>query len=191
MDGWINNFKKVNDTGEREKNELLIKALRWIDTIHDFYPVNASARGENIREILSRQYDSKFKGTFIEKSNNGIKNFLDSLETKNVTITPTTVEVGTENFYNTNFKTITVGKQAIDVQEIIKSYGQKSAAKVLEQFGVPAYAKPADLKLSLTNRDFFKEKTDQTNFLADVILTFFLGEDKNRDVYFLIGAAHE
>ena len=190
MDGWIDNFKKVNDTGERKKNELLIKALRWIDTIHDFYPVNASARGENIREILSRQYDSKFKGTFIEKSNNGIKKFLDSLETKNVTITPTTVEVGTEDYYHTNFKTITVGKQAIDVQEIIKSYGQKSAAKVLEQFGVPAYAKPADLKLSLTNRDFFKEKTDQTNFLADVILTFFLGEDKNRDVYFLIDAAH-
>lgn len=190
MDGMIASFKKVKETGERDKNEQLIKILRWIDTIHDFYPVNATARGENIREIISRHYDSGFKGDFDERENNGINNFLRKLKIEKSTITPTTVEVGTEDYYNTNFKTITVGKQATDVQEIIKNYGTKTAADVLEQYGIPAYEKSADLKLCLTERDFFKENTKQTNFLADVILTFFLGENKNRDVYFLIDAAY-
>ena len=185
MDDMITSFKEVKETGEREKNEPLIQILRWIDTIHDFYPVNATARGENIREIISRQYDSGFKGDFDERENNGINNFLRKLKIEKSTITPTTVEVGTEDYYNTNFKTITVGKQATDVQEIIKNYGTKTAADVLEQYGISA-----DLKLCLTERDFFKENTKQTNFLADVILTFFLGENKNRDVYFLIDAAY-
>jgi hypothetical protein len=194
MDGMIASFKKVKETGERDKNEPLIKILRWIDTIHDFYAVNTTGRGKNIREILSRRYDTTFKATdkFNEKDKNGIKNFLDKLGKDKIgTIALTTVEVGTENFYKNNFKTITVSDQAIDVKEIINKYGTNSAAEVLEQFNVPAYEKSADLQLCLnkTDRDFFKD-TAKTNFLADVILTFFLGENKNRDVYFLIDAAY-
>ena len=40
-----------------DQNETIIEALRWIDTIHDFFPVNLkNARGEDIRKILSRQF---------------------------------------------------------------------------------------------------------------------------------------
>ena len=173
-------------------NDKIIESLRWIDTIHDFYPVNASARGENVRDILSRFYDDDFKegDRFNEKDNNGIKNFLTKFSHDNRgTITPSSVETSTEDYYKKNYNIITVGKNSVDIKQIIDKYGQKTAAQVLEQIGVPAYNTSAELQLCLNDRKFFKASTDKTSFLANVILTFFFGANINTDVYFLIDAA--
>ena len=173
-------------------NDKIIESLRWIDTIHDFYPVNATARGENVRAILSRFYDDKFNegDSFNEKDNNGIKNFLNKFSHDgNGLIIPSSIETSTEDYYNKNYNIITVGKNSVDIKQIIDKYGQKTAAQVLEQIGVPAYNTSAELQLCLNDRKFFKSSTDKTSFLANVILTFFFGANINTDVYFLIDAA--
>ena len=47
----IDNYKKDNPN----KSDI-IPLLRWIDTIHDFYPINSTARGEDIRGILNVKF---------------------------------------------------------------------------------------------------------------------------------------
>ena len=183
-------FKKVkpdeNGNITEEENDTLIQGLRWLDTIHDFFPVDLTARGEDIRGILSRQYDPAFKPPFTEK-NNGVKKFMETLSTNG--IAPSSVEKATEAYYNEKFKTIMVGKRSINVKTIIDSFSQKNAKELLASQGISDHSSEADLQLVLTDRTFFKENKSATNFLANVILTFFFGENINPEVYFLIDAA--
>jgi hypothetical protein len=193
--GIIEKFKEIPLGLPNPDKKTIIEALRWLDTIHDFYPVNdKNPRGENIRAILSRRYwPSISTAAFDNKDNNGISNFMETLSTgKPKPITPSSVEVQTEAFYHTNFNTINIGEHVIDVKTITDKYiavpGTK-AADILLDVGVTPYQPDADLQLLLgKDRSVFKERSDATNFLGNVILTFFFGEDINRDVYFLIDA---
>jgi len=182
MDALINSFKSVKPDKDGKisdlNNNILIEALRWIDTVHDFYPVSSTARGEDIREILNKRYDPS-------DPVNGVKSFMSKIST----IAPSSVEEDTEKYYNQKFNTIMVGKKTIDVKNIMESYGVVADAKTfLENNGISDFAEEADLQLSLTDRSGFKD-IPKTNFLANVILTFFFGAaNKDKNVYFLIDA---
>jgi hypothetical protein len=168
---------------EPAENETIIEALRWIDTIHDFFPVNLkSARGEDIRDILRSQFGNDIS-QFFEKISVGTN--------KIGKISPSSPEVQTEAFYHTNFNTINIGNHVIDVKTITDKYIKNkdtTAAQILEEVGIQPYQKSEDLQLTLTDRSVFKGNKPATNFLGNVILSFFFGEDINRDVYFLIDA---
>lgn len=185
----IKGIAKQNSAVTPEVIKYIIKLLRWLDTIHDFYPVDATGRGENIRDILNRQFKnvSEFMDAISSKENNG---------GKTGTITPSDVEKQAEHYYKENFNVINVGKHTIDAKTIVDKYiaaktkgNEITASKILEEVGVPDYTEVAEMQLKLTDRRFFKAAPSATNFLANVILTFFLGADINRDVYFLIDAA--
>ena len=183
----ISSFKDVESPSGNEEinekyNDTIIQCLRWLDTIHDFYPVNSSGRGEDIRGILNRRY------------NNDISFFMESISSDRINkITPSSVEKQTELFYNKNFNTINIGEHIIDVKTITDKYKANetiTAAEILKEIAVPDYSNTADLQLSLSkDRSIFKTEMKATNFLANVILTFFFGEDIHRDVYVLIDAA--
>ena len=82
MDPTINNPDKSD----------IISLLRWIDTIHDFYPINSTARGEDIRGILN----VKFKKNVTEYLSTISSSFPTNTKQN---ITPSAVEVTTESFY--------------------------------------------------------------------------------------------
>jgi hypothetical protein len=180
----IDNYKKDNPN----KSDI-IPLLRWIDTIHDFYPINSTARGEDIRGILN----VKFKKNVTEYLSTVSSTISSSLskDTKQK-ITPSAVEVTTESFYDNVFGIEKVGEKLIDINQIIKSYGIQKSEEILKQFGIDNTSIEANIQLSLTDRDFFKNNIPATNFLANFILTFFgkdfIGGDDNK-VYFLIDAS--
>jgi hypothetical protein len=187
MNALISKFQSVrpNKNGNIDPldNEILIQALRWFDTVHDFYPVSSTARGEDIREILSKHYDPSPGGTYSLDRNNGVKKFMSAIST----IAPSSVEEDTENYYNKTFNTIMVGRKTIDVKKVMNSFGDKDAKTFLAENGISDFAEEADLQLMLTDRSGFKN-IPNTNYLANVILTFFFGADINQKVYFLIDA---
>ena len=180
----IDNYKKDNPN----KSDI-IPLLRWIDTIHDFYPINSTARGEDIRGILNVQFKKNVTEYLLTVSST-ISSSL-SKDTKQK-ITPSAVEVTTESFYDNVFGIKKVGEKSIDINQIIKSYGKQKSEEILKQFGIDNTSIEANIQLSLTDRDFFKNDIPATNFLANFILTFFgkdfIGGDDNK-VYFLIDAS--
>jgi len=161
--------------------ERQIKALRWIDTVHDFFPVNASsARGEDIRDILKTYYGDNVTTYF--------KTQLFAPEDTLATISPSAVEVQTEKYYSTKFNTINVDdKSSVNIKTIIDKYTVNDATTVLKDLGIFEYAEEAKLQLCLTDRDFFKKNKPATNFLAEVIQRFFF-KDTTEKIYFLIDA---
>jgi len=183
-DLMVQNFQQIPIGTPTPDNKMkIIKALRWFDTIHDFFPVNdKNPRGENIRDILSRRF----------KTGSGEDFSVAMASTKQMNITPSDVEKQTEKFYHQFFNTTNIGDHVIDVKTITDKYienGEIKSAEILQGVGVPPYTKEGDLQLTLSkDRGVFKKEPKATNFLANVILTFFFGEDINRDVYFLIDA---
>jgi hypothetical protein len=164
--------------------DIEIKALRWIDTVHDFFPVNASsARGEDIRDILKQYYGDDVT-TYLKT-----KLFLP-VHDSNASISPSAVEVQTEQYYSKKFNTINVdNKSSVNIKSIIDKYGKENAQTVLNGFGVSENAEEAKLQLCLTDRDFFKTNPSATNFLAEVIRRFFFKDTNTTDpIYFLIDA---
>ena len=180
----IDNYKKDNPV----KSDI-IPLLRWIDTIHDFYPINSTARGEDIRGILNVKF-KKNVTEYLSTISSTISSSFPSDTKQN--ITPSAVEVTTESFYDKVLGIKKVGEKSIDINQIIESYGIQKSEDILKQIGIDDTSDEANIQLSLTDRDFFKKDRSATNFLANFILTFFgkefVGGDDNK-VYFLIDAS--
>ena len=180
----IDNYKKDNPV----KSDI-IPLLRWIDTIHDFYPINSTARGEDIRGILNVKF-KKNVTEYLSRISSTISSSFPSDTKQN--ITPSAVEVTTESFYDKVLGIKKVGEKSIDINQIIESYGIQKSEDILKQIGIDDTSDEANIQLSLTDRDFFKKDRSATNFLANFILTFFgkefVGGDDNK-VYFLIDAS--
>jgi hypothetical protein len=166
--------------------EEQIRCLRWLDTIHDFFSVTTTgARGEDIREILEQYYGGDvavyIKNTLMKDSQRN---------SVTMNITPSSVEVQTEAFYNKKFNTMMVDNQSsVNVKTIIDKYGVNDATTVLNDLGIFETSIEAKLKLSLTDRAFLKDENKQsaTNFLAEVIRRFFFNSTE-KPIYFLIDA---
>jgi hypothetical protein len=169
------------DKKKQDQLNFEIKALRWIDTVHDFFPVNASsARGEDIRDILKQYYGDDVTTYLKTKLFYPVDN--------NASISPSNVEVQTEQYYSKKFNTINVdNKSSVNIKSIIDKYEKEDAQTVLNGLGVSENAEEAKLQLCLTDRDFFKKEPSATSFLAEVVRRFFF-KDTTDPIYFLIDA---
>ena len=164
-----------------------IRCLRWLDTIHDFFPVTTTgARGEDIRDIIKEYYGDDV-AEYIKSSL--FKNSVgESIDIKG--ITPSSVEVQTEAFYNKYFNTMMVDSQSsVNIKTVIDKYEINDARTVLTNLGISETSEQAKLQLCLTDREFLKDpaKKQATNFLAEVIRRFFFSSTE-KPIYFLIDA---